>query len=144
MAVASIYIACRQCGVTRSLKDLADAANIPVKEAARNFRFLCRMLKTNVPRSKPSDFIGKIVNKLELSSETEHLAIKILECASEKRLTVGRSPQGIAAACIYISTNFTGDKITQADIAEEAQVTEVTIRNRYKDLNRNLFFNVTL
>lgn len=144
MAVASVYLACRQCGVTRSLKDIAYAANITAKEAARNYRFLCKMLKPNVPRSKPSSFIGKIVNKLELSSETEHLAIKILESASKNRLTAGRSPQGIAAACIYISTNFTGDKMTQAEIAKEAQVTEVTIRNRYKDLAKNLFFNVIL
>jgi transcription initiation factor TFIIB len=144
MAVASIYLACRQCGVTRSLKDIAAVTNITVKEAARNYRFLCKMLKPKVPRLKPSDYIGKIVNKLELSGETEHLASKVLENASKIRLTVGRSPQGIAAACIYISTNFTSDQKTQSEIAKEAQVTEVTIRNRYKDLIRNLFFNITL
>jgi transcription initiation factor TFIIB len=144
IVAACTYIACRQCGVTRTLEDVASAANITKKIAARNYRFLLKALEPSVPQVKPSSYIGKIVNNLALSSETEQLAIRILSEASKQRLTSGRGPGGIASACVYLSTSLTGEHRTQSEIAEEAQVTEVTIRNRYKDLTRHLDFKVML
>jgi transcription initiation factor TFIIB len=144
IAVASLYIACRQCEVTRTLIDVANAANIPKKEAARNYRFLLKMLDTDVPLTNPNSYISKIVNKLDLKGDTEWLAMKILSKASEMKLTIGRGPNGIAAACLYMSTCITGDKRTQSEIAKEAQVTEVTIRNRYKELTKNLNFTMKI
>ena len=144
VAVASIYMACRQCGVIRTLEDVAGAANITKKEAARNYRFLLRELKPSVPQVNPRGYISKIVNKLALSGETERLAMSILNQASEMKLTSGRGPSGIAAACIYISSQLTDERRTQGEIAKEAQVTEVTIRNRYKELAQRLDFCVTI
>jgi transcription initiation factor TFIIB len=144
VAVASIYMACRQCGVIRTLEDVAGAANITKKEAARNYRFLLRELKPSVPQVNPRGYISKIVNKLALSGETERLAMAILNQASEMKLTSGRGPSGIAAACIYISSQLTDERRTQGEIAKEAQVTEVTIRNRYKELAQRLDFCVTI
>jgi transcription initiation factor TFIIB len=68
----------------------------------------------------------------------------ILNQVSEMKLTSGRGPAGIAAACIYISSQLTNERRTQGDISKEAQVTEVTIRNRYKELVQRLVFNVSL
>ncbi len=144
VAVASIYMACRQCGVIRTLEDVAGAANITKKEAARNYRFLLRELKPQVPQVNPQGYISKIVNKLVLTGDTEKLAMAILTQASEMKLTSGRGPAGIAAACIYISSQLTNERRTQGEIAKEAQVTEVTIRNRYKELVQRLDFNVSL
>jgi transcription initiation factor TFIIB len=144
IVVASIYMACRQCGVIRTLEDVAKAANITKKEAARNYRFLFRELKSTVPQANPSGYIGKIVNKLELNGETEQLALKILKKASELRLTSGRGPGGVAAACVYISSHLTGDRRTQSEIAREAQITEVTIRNRYKEIAQHLDIQMIL
>ena len=142
MAVASIYVACRQCGIIRTLEDVADAASITKKEAARNYRFLLSELKPTVPQVDPNGYISKIVNKLALGGETERLAMLILNQASEMKLTSGRGPSGIAAACIYISSQLTDERRTQGEIAREAQVTEVTIRNRYKELAQLMEFNV--
>jgi len=142
VAVASIYMACRQCGIIRTLEDVADAANITKKEAARNYRFLLRELKPTVPQVDPNGYISKIVNKLALTGETERLAMLILNQASDMKLTSGRGPSGIAAACIYISSQLTDERRTQGEIAREAQVTEVTIRNRYKELSQLMEFNV--
>jgi transcription initiation factor TFIIB len=144
VAVASIYMACRQCGVIRTLEDVAGAANITKKEAARNYRFLLRELKPSVPQVNPRGYISKIVNKLALSGQTEQLAMAILNQASEMKLTSGRGPSGIAAACIYISSQLTDERRTQGEIAKEAQVTEVTIRNRYKELAQRLDFDVSI
>ena len=56
----------------------------------------------------------------------------------------GRGPGGVAAACVYISTHLTGDRRTQSEIAREIQVTEVTIRNRYKELAKRLDIKMIL
>ena len=144
VVVACLYTACRQCKVIRTLKDVAASANISKKDAARVYRFLLKELKPTVPQVNPQGYIGKIVNKLALTGGTERLAIKILKEASLMKLTVGRGPSGMAAACVYISTKITDDHRTQGDIAREAQVTEVTIRNRYKDLVEHLELEVQL
>jgi transcription initiation factor TFIIB len=144
VAVASIYLACRQCGVIRSLEDVAGAANISKKEAARNYRFLLTELRPSVPQTSLRGYIGKLVSKLALTGDTEELALKILTQASEMKLTIGRSPAGIAASCVYISSLLTSERRTQGEVAREAQVTEVTIRNRYKELVQLLEINVAL
>jgi len=53
-------------------------------------------------------------------------------------LTHGKSPSGIAAAAIYIAGQLTEQVRTQREIADITNVTEVTIRNRYKQLTNAL------
>jgi transcription initiation factor TFIIB len=137
-------MACRQCNVIRTLEEVALAATITKKEAARDYRFLLRELDSEVPQVNPQGYISKIVNKLSLTGETEMLAFSILGTASKLRLTSGRGPPGIAAACVYISSQIMNEHRTQGEIAKEAQVTEVTIRNRYKELARRLSFTVNI
>jgi transcription initiation factor TFIIB len=144
MAVACIYMACRQCGVVRSLEEVASAADLTKKDAARNYRILINKLGTNVPQMSPRMYIGKLVNVLGLNGDVEKLASMILDQASEMKLTGGRGPSGMAAACIYISTQITDDTRTQGEISVAAQVTEVTIRNRYKELVQQIEINVEL
>lgn len=45
---------------------------------------------------------------------------------------------GPAATVLYASCIKTGEKKTQVDLARAAQITEVTIRNRFKDLKNRL------
>ena len=123
MAAASVYIACRQCEVVRTLDDIASVSNITTKDLARNYRFMVTELKSRVPLSQPSSHISKIVSRLGLKGEIEVHAVEILNRAVEMKLTVGRSPSGIAAACVYISTLYAGEHVTQSEIAEVAQVT---------------------
>ncbi len=142
VVVASLYTACRQCGVVRSLTDVAEAANIPRKTAARNYRFLCQRLNLNVPRTQRTGYINRLVSQLQLYGHTEILAMRLLEEASKKNYTHGRSPAGIAAACVYVSSRITDENLTQHQVASVAQVTEVTIRNRYKELVQKLDIDV--
>ena len=61
-------------------------------------------------------------------------ATKVLRLAQEHEESAGKDPMGLAAAALYLSCVKNGEDITQRDIAEAANVTEVTIRNRYKGL----------
>jgi transcription initiation factor TFIIB len=144
VSAASIYMACRQCDLIRTLEEVSDAAHISKKEGGRNYRFLLRKLETKVPPVEPQSYISKFVSQLTLSGETESVAMKILDKAIDLRLTSGRGPAGIAAAATYIASTLMDEKRTQGEIARGAQVTEVTIRNRYKELTQKLNIEVDI
>jgi len=141
---AAIYVACRQCGLARTLEEIAHASNINKKEVGRSYRFLIKELNYFIPPLKPSQYITKFSNQLTMQGKVEEIAHKILATARDLKLTSGRGPTGIAAAASYIASVLTGERKTQREIAEIAQVTEVTIRNRYKELVERLMFEITL
>ncbi|MFP3985758.1 MAG: transcription initiation factor IIB [Candidatus Bathyarchaeia archaeon] len=144
VTAAAIYVACRQCGLARTLEEIAQASNINKKEVGRSYRFLIKELDYIIPPLKPSQYITKFSNQLTMQGKVEEIAHKILTTAKQLRLTSGRGPTGIAAAASYIASVLTGERKTQREIAEIAQVTEVTIRNRYKELVDRLSFVMSI
>lgn len=144
VTAAAIYVACRQCKLARTLEEIAQASNIAKKEVGRSYRFLVKELDYFIPPVKPSQYVTKFSNQLIMQGKVEEIAHKILNTAQQLKLTSGRGPTGIAAAASYIASVLTGERKTQREIAEIAQVTEVTIRNRYKELVERLMFVMTL
>jgi len=144
VTAAAIYVACRQCGLARTLDEIAQASSINKKEVGRSYRFLVKELDYFIPPLKPSQYVTKFSNQLTMQGKVEEIAHKILAAAKELKLTSGRGPTGIAAAASYIASVLTGERKTQREIAEIAQVTEVTIRNRYKELVERLQFIISL
>ena len=78
----------------------------------------------NMPRTSEEGDIS-------YSNEKAKMSFKRLK---DRRIITGRDTRGLAAAAIYIASILTDYKITQRDIASIAGVTEVTVRNRYKEL----------
>ena len=144
VVASAIYMSCRQCQVIRSLDDVAKAATITRKEAARNYRHLYKQLQPDVPQVDKDNLITKYVNQLRISGQTERLCRKVMDQAAEQRLTIGRAPEGITAAALYIACKINQEDRTQGEIAKAAQITEVTIRNRYKELLKKIDFEVNL
>jgi len=144
VTAAAIYVACRQCGLARTLDEIAQASTVNKKEVGRSYRFLIKELNYFIPPLKPGQYITKFSNQLTMQGKVEEIAHKILGAAKEMKLTSGRGPTGIAAAASYIASVLTGERKTQREIAEIAQVTEVTIRNRYKELVERLQFVIYL
>jgi len=141
---AAIYLACRQCGLPRTLDEIAQSSTVNKKEVGRSYRFLIRELNYSIPPLRPSQYITKFSNQLTMQGKVEEIAHKILAAAKELKLTSGRGPTGIAAAASYVASVLTGERKTQREIAEIAQVTEVTIRNRYKELVERLMFQISI
>jgi transcription initiation factor TFIIB len=144
VTAAAIYMSCRQCGVPRTLDEIASSSSLNKKDIGRSYRFMVRELEAFVPPSTSRNYAARFSNKLVISGKAEAIAIRILEIAKEMKLTSGRGPTGIAAAATYIATVLTNERKTQREIAEIANVTEVTIRNRYKELLERLFIEVPL
>jgi len=144
IATAIIYIICRQYGVPRTLEEVREISRVEQKEISRAYRFLLRELSLKVTPASPVDFVPRFCSLLDLSSNIQSNAIEIIKRATEKELTNGRGPIGIAAAAIYIAAILGGEHRTQKEVSDVTGVTEVTIRNRYKELSEQLDIDVLL
>jgi len=138
VVAGALYAACRRHEVPRTLDELSDASGIEKKEIGRTYRFVTRELGISILPSNPADYIPRFSSSLKLTAETQSKAVEILERAQKSELTSGRGPTGIAAAALYVSALIHGEKRTQREVADVAGVTEVTIRNRYKELLEKL------
>ena len=134
MAIACTYLACRQNKLIRTLTELSNASGIDKKVIASNYRFLVKKLKIFVPPMKSNQHITKLSNQLGFTGIAEGIAHKILSGAKRQKLTSGRGAKSIAAAACYIASIISGEGKTQREVAEAADLTEVTIRNRYKEM----------
>jgi transcription initiation factor TFIIB len=133
---AAIYIACREIGIPRTLKDIAAASNVKRKDIAKNCRLIIRELDLRVPMADPMKCIVKIANKANLSEKITRQAMNMMTEIIKSKISAGKHPMSFAATVLYISSLRAGEKnVTQLDIATAAGVTEVTIRNRIKELN---------
>ncbi len=135
---ACIYAACRSYNIPRTLDEIAAASDVERKEIGRTYRFIVRKLKIKVTPSSPKDYISRFSSILHLSPKTQNEALKILKRADISELTSGRGPAGIAAAGLYVAALMNDEKKTQREVADVAGITEVTIRNRYKELIERL------
>ena len=138
VVAGALYAACRRHEIPRTLDEISDASGIDKKEIGRTYRFVTRELQIRILPSNPIDYIPRFSSALKLSAETQSNAVEILEKAQEAELTSGRGPTGIAAASLYVAALMNNEKRTQREVADVAGVTEVTIRNRYKELTREL------
>ena len=141
---ASIYAACRQSNVPRTLDEVDYFSKVGRKNIGRIYRFITKELNLKLLPTSPQDYISRFCSELKLSTCVENLAIKILKRAEIGDLTSGRGPSGVAAAVIYISSIKCNERKIQKEIARVAGVTEVTIRNRYKELVEMLGLNVEI
>jgi len=144
VTAASLYAACRRCHVPRTLDEISIIARMSRKEIGRNYRYVARELGLKLIPTSPEDYISRFCSELKLSADVQAKTLEILKEAADKELTSGRGPTGIAAASLYIASVLCGERRTQREIAETAGVTEVTIRNRYKELAEKLDINVIL
>ncbi len=141
---AVIYAICRQYGIPRTLDEIANVAEIPKKEIGRTYRLITQELELKVPLTNPRFYINRFITSLKLNGETQTKAIEILDQALKKGLISGRGPMGVAAATVYIASVMTGERRTQKEVADVAGVTEVTIRNRYRELKKALGLKVAI
>jgi len=134
VSTASVYAAARQAGVPRSLDELTDVSRVEKDEIARTYRYVVRELGLEVRPADPESYVPRFTSDLELSEEAERRARELLANAKEEGVHSGKSPVGLAAAAIYAASLLTNEKTTQAAVSEVADISEVTIRNRYHEL----------
>ena len=151
ISAAVIYLACKQCAVVRSLEEIIQGtttmkeAKAKAKLASRYYRTLVMELGTvTAPVLTMDKYISKIANMTNTDTRVERLALEIAERTKNRSITDGKAPNGIAAAYLYVSSILLGQSILQRDVSSVSGVTEVTIRNRCKEILSNSKLKLTL
>ncbi len=131
---ALLYIVCREEGAPRTLDEIAKVSNISKKDIGKTYRYISRKLDIRILPAKAQDYVPRFGSLLNLSERVQVKAVEMLDDASKKDVTSGKGPIGVAAAALYIAAVLLGEKKTQREVADMIGVTEVTIRNRYKEM----------
>jgi len=139
---ASLYAACRLTRTPRTLKEITRYSSYDRKEVARCYRLLIRRLGLHMPVPEPQLRVPKIAAKAGIGARTQQTAVEILKKAERAKATAGKHPMGLAAAALYIACVINHKKHTQKTIGEAAGVTEVTIRNSFKNLKNALDLDI--
>ena len=129
-------------GRSITLKDIAAASNLIYKDVSRNYSVLVFELDIKIPLVDPMKCIVKVANKLDINEKAKKQAMNIMSEVVKRKMTPGKVPMGLAGSVLYLSCQMAGEEVSQTSIAAASGVTEVTIRNRFKDLNQlNLLYD---
>ena len=151
ISAAVVYMACKQCDVVRSLEEILREVCQPreikskTKLASRYYRMLVMELGTaTTPMVTMDKYISKIANMTNTDTRVERLSLEIADKTKDRNLADGKAPNGIAAAYLYIASILLGQSVLQRDISSVSGVTEVTIRNRCKEILTGFKLNIAL
>ena len=131
---ALLYTTCREEGAPRTLDEISKTSGIPKKDIGKTYRYIARKLNMRILPAKAQDYVPRFGSLLDLSERVQVKAVEILDKAAKYDVTSGKGPIGVAAAALYIAAVLSGEKKTQREVADVIGVTEVTIRNRYKEM----------
>ena len=136
MVASCLYAAIRESLTPRTLNDIAVYANHNKKDISANYRLVATELNLKMPIPDSVGYVPRIASLLDppANQVVQRYAIKLLNMAKEKMISQGKDPIGFAASALYVASVVQGYDTTQRSISVAAGITEVTIRNRYKDL----------
>ena len=145
IAVSVIAIVCRQYRKPRTFAQIAKAIKVDrlrgIKRIACN---ITRKFGIKLPPIDAADFVPYFCAKLNLNKAIENKAIEIIKEAKKANVSENRRTASIAAAAIYIAAILCGDHRPQKEIADALGMTEMTIRNVYKEMAEQLDIEVIL
>jgi transcription initiation factor TFIIB len=131
---ALLYTVCREEGAPRTLDEISKASGINRRDIGKTYRYVARKLSMRILPAKSQDYVPRFGSLLGLSERVQVRAVQVLDEAGQYDVTSGKGPIGVAAAALYIAAVLGGEKKTQREVADAIGVTEVTIRNRYKEI----------
>jgi transcription initiation factor TFIIB len=134
VATSALYAAARQAGNPRSLDEMTTVSRVDKMELTRTYRYIVRELTLEIQPADPESYVPRFISDLDLADEVERQARDLIEAARADGTLSGKSPVGIAAAAVYAAALLANQKVTQSEVSEVASISEVTIRNRYKEL----------
>lgn len=133
-AAASIYAACRISRLSRTLREISEAARASEAELKAAYDAMNRELGLQTGPIDPREYLPRFASELDVPPEVERRAGEMASDLVEAGHVNGRNPGGVAAACLYAAADERGFPLTQKDAATVAGVTPVTLRATYADL----------
>lgn len=133
-AAACVYATCRTAAVSRTLGEITKAAKSTRDELDVAYDAMNRELGLPTGPIDPREYLPRFGTQLDLPHEIERAGRELVTVANDEGIVAGRNPGGIAAACLYTAAKREGFPLTQEEAADVADVTPVTIRSTYHDL----------
>ncbi|WP_266080862.1 transcription initiation factor IIB [Haladaptatus caseinilyticus] len=133
IATSCLYAACRTENIPRSFEEMEEVSRVRRKEITRSYMYLGRELGLEIHPANPKQYVPRFCSALGCSDAVEAKTNELLDIATTEGLLSGKSPTSCAAAAIYAASLLCDEQQTQQAVADVAQVTEVTIRNRYQE-----------
>ena len=144
VAIASLLFAAKSRAIPISMNAVVRRLNL---EKKRLWQVMTEIQVRGIAKPAvvpPELYIDKMVSELNLSGEVAMLARRIIHMLRAKHAVEGKDPNALAAAAIYIASILLDSKRTQRQVAQVAGVTEVTVRNRYRDIVARLVIEVLI
>jgi len=130
-AAAAVYATCRTASVSRTLGEVTSQAKATRDELQVAYDALNRELGLPTGPVDPREYLARFASKLDLPTEIERLARELAADLRDRGVDSGRNPSGVAAGCLYTAARREGYELTQAEAADVADVTPVTLRSTY-------------
>ena len=141
MASASIYAAARMENTPRTLERITQVSRVERKEIGRTYWYINKETNLKIEPADPMEFLSRFASNLDADNETERIAREWIMKGKEVNITSGRAPSGIAAVALFAARQLSGEDLSQKEIAEVADVTNVTVRDRLNDLVEHADFS---
>ena len=141
---ACLGVAVKEQKMPLTIGEITNKLNVSFRKTERLMKLIAQKLSIKILSIDISSFIDRFCADLDLSDKVRTKAKEILKKAVKAGLTNGPSPQGIAAAIVYIAAILGGEHRTQNEMSKIIGVTEVTIRTRYKEIAKKLDIDMLL
>jgi len=133
VAASCLYVACRLHGVPRNLKEFSTVLEIPKRDLSSWYRRIVDELEMRA-NCDVEQYIKRICSALNMKSASIEKALEIYRAVKDTNVTSGKNPAGIAAATVYLAGILSNNRRTMKEIARTANITEVTIRKRVREI----------
>ena len=80
----------------------------------------------------------RLADMINVNERAKRLAAIMMSEIINEEVSAGKSPMAVAASILYICCKKTGYHTSQRSIAKAAGITEVTLRNRFRELKRRM------
>ncbi len=138
VTAAALYAACRGDNIPITLDEMAKVSGVDRLKIGRTYRLLSKALSLKITPASPIEYVQRICSQLNLDKSTMLKAVQIINRASEQELTNGKNPYSIAVAALYIASILNDNRKTQREVSQATGISEVTLRNNFKELNEKL------
>ncbi|WP_327050571.1 transcription initiation factor IIB [Halomicrococcus gelatinilyticus] len=133
-AAATVYATCRTAAVSRTLAEVVERSRADRDELKAAYDALNRDLGLPTGPIDPREYLPRFASELDLPVAAERRARELVGEAEDRNVVAGRNPGGVAAACLYAAARERNHDLTQREAADVADVTPVTLRSTYYDL----------
>lgn len=130
---AALYVGCKKNNLPRTPDEFAGCSKYSKKQILRTSKYLEAVLDIKIEPTEPTKYVSRFAIELGVENGTKKEAMKILDVVLDEGIHAGKAPTAVAAGAVYAAAKVAGEKLTQSEVADVADVSNVTIRNRYQE-----------